>query len=102
MERRLRRRSGYPKHNKVIHIGGEVTGALFPTTVRLIRQAASLAALPDTTDSTVYGLNPRNASSYFRHHIAAVSNALVEAEATILLDAAKKLTRDLTGTPGAA
>ena len=40
--------------------------------------------------------------NYFRHHLAAVSNALVEAEATILLDAAKKLTRDLTGTPGAA
>ena len=73
-----------------------------PTTVRLIKQAAALAALPDTTDSTVYGINPRNTSSYFTHHVAAISNALVNAEAIILLDAGAKLTRDLTGMPGAA
>ena len=59
-------------------------------------------AAPDTTDSTVYGINPRNTSSYFTHHVAAISNALVNAEAIILLDAGAKLTRDLTGMPGAA
>ena len=46
--------------------------------------------------------NPRNTSSYFTHHVAAISNALVNAEAIILLDAGARLTRDLTGTPGAA
>ena len=96
------RRRQAAKGHKVVHCGGEVTGALFPTTVRLIKQAAALAALPDTTDSTVYGINPRNTSSYFTHHVAAISNALVNAEAIILLDAGAKLTRDLTGMPGAA
>ena len=73
-----------------------------PTRPSARARATALAALPDTTDSTVYGINPRNTSSYFTHHVAAISNALVNAEAIILLDAGAKLTRDLTGMPGAA
>ena len=57
--------------------------------------------LPFLAPSTA-SINPRNTADYFRHHLAAVSNALVNAEAIILLDAGAKLARDLTGTLGAA
>ena len=68
--------------------------------VRLLRALAASSQLPDVQDNTVYGTNRRSTHSFFAHHLAAMSMAIVRgADATTLLNAASVLNYDLTSRP---
>ena len=66
----------------------ETTGALSPTFARALRALASKASAPTTHDSTVYGTSRSSPSSFHDHHLAAISTAIVAADAVTVQHAA--------------
>ena len=66
----------------------ESTGALSAATVRMLLALAKQASAPTTHDSTCYGTARTSPRSYFAHHTAAISAAIVSADATSVMRAA--------------
>ncbi len=75
----------------------ETTGALSPTFDRALRALGKHARAPTTHDSTRYGLSRSSPHTFLAHHRAAISAAVVLADATtILLLAAPAMSFKLT------
>ena len=66
----------------------ESTGALSTDMVRMLLALAKQARAPTTHDSTCYGTARTSPRSYFAHHTAAISAAIVFADATSIMHAA--------------
>jgi hypothetical protein len=60
----------------------ETTGALFPTIDRALRELGRHARAPTTHDSTRYGLSRSSPRTFLAHHRAAISAAIVLADAS--------------------
>ena len=69
------------KGNNVHLLASESTGALSGPFVKLLKTLDKLAKSPEGHDSTVYGLGRASPQSFFRHHVAAISSAIVCADA---------------------
>ena len=79
------------KGHGVTLLGTESTGALFVALVLLLRVHAKLATAPGTQDSTVYGTARASPKSYYAHHTAAISSAVVGADAQTIVNEAAHL-----------
>ena len=74
----------------------ETTGALSPTFDRALRALGKHARAPTTHDSTRYGLSRSSPHTFLAHHRAAISAAVVLADATTILLAAPAMSFKLT------
>ena len=74
--------------NPVTLLVCETTGALSSTFVRALRALGKQARAPTTHDSTRYGLARTSPTSFYVHHVAAISAAIAYADATTVLLAA--------------
>ena len=72
------------------------TGALFPTFDRALRALGKHARAPTTHDSTRYGLSRSSPRTFLAHHRAAISAAVVLADATTISLAAPAMSFKLT------
>ena len=68
------------KGTAVTLLATESSGALSHCTVRLIRRLAAHVATPEGHDATAYGLSPPSPQSFYRHHLSAISSAIVHAD----------------------
>ena len=59
----------------------ESSGALSRCTMRMLRALAKRAGMPEGHDSTVYGAGRASPKSFLRHHLSAISSAIVCADA---------------------
>ena len=66
----------------------ETSGAIAPAFDALLRRYARLAREHGTVDYTVYGESRSSPRDFYRHHLAAHSQAVVFADVSTLLDAA--------------
>ena len=84
----------------------EGSGAMNSTLVALLRALAKGIGLPDVQDTTVYGTARGSTTSFFEHHISAISAAIVHADADIVINHAAvenlQLTLRLDSPPAAA
>ena len=76
--------------------GAHTTGALSPTFDRALRALGKHAHAPTTHDSTRYGLSRSSPRTFLAHHRAAISAAVVLADATTILLAAPAMSFKLT------
>ena len=74
--------------HRVTLLVAESTGALSPSFWRALRALASQASAPTTHDSTVYGTSRSSPSSFYDHHLTALSAAIVSADAATVQHAA--------------
>ena len=74
----------------------ETTGALSPTFDRALRALGKHARAPTTHDSTRYGLSRSSPRTFLAHHRAAISAAVVLADATTISLAAPAMSFKLT------
>ena len=79
------------KGHGVTMLGCESTGALFTAFLLVLRTLGRAAVAPGTHDSTVYGTSRASPQSFFPHHIAAISSAVVRADATTIHNAASSM-----------
>ena len=77
--------------NPVTLLVSETTGALSTAFVRCLRELGQQSRAPATHDSTRYGTSPASPRSYYAHHLAAISAAIVYADALTVLNAAAHL-----------
>jgi len=77
----------------------ETTGALSPTFDRALRALGKHARAPTTHDSTRYGLSRSSPRTFLAHHRAAISAAVVLADATTILLAAPAMSFKLKTAP---
>ena len=68
------------KKSNVHLLNTESTGALGHGLILMLRALARYAALPEGHDSTMYGMGSASPSSFYRHHLAAISSALIFAD----------------------
>ena len=66
----------------------ESTGALSRRAVQLLGALARKARAPGTQDKTAYGRSRSSTKSFFRHHLAAISSAIVYQDAVLIANAA--------------
>ena len=67
----------------------ETTGALSRPFCAALREMGKVARAPGTHDSTCYGIAPTSPAPFYAHHLAAISHAIVMADAvTVSLAAA--------------
>ena len=66
----------------------ESTGALGTALIMLLRSLARTATLPSGGDSTVYGTSRSSPRAFYPHHLAAISSAIVDADAHAILSKA--------------
>ena len=76
------------KNYKVYLLHTESTGAVAPGLSKLLLACARAVKLAPGSDSTVYGSNPSNPRSFYAHHLASISCAIVCADARTLLNRA--------------
>ena len=57
---------------------------------------------PEGHDSTVYGTGRASPKSFYTHHVAAISSAIVRADALLVRNAAASLAFQLAHAPGPA
>ena len=69
----------------------ENTGALTPAVIRLLHVLDKSAKDPQGHDSTQFGLGRASPQSFFQHHLAAVSCAIVRADALTIRNHAASL-----------
>ena len=74
----------------------ETTGTLSPTFDRALRALGEYARAPPTHDSTRYGLSRSSPRTLLAHHRAAISAAVVLADATTISLAAPAMSFKLT------
>jgi hypothetical protein len=79
------------KGHRVTLLATESTGALAPATARLLKRLAANVARGDAVDCTVYGSGKASPRDFLSHHTAALSSALVAADANNVLAAAAAL-----------
>ena len=84
------------KGNIVHLLATESTGALSPDVIRLLRELAKTAQGTSGHDSTVYGLSRASPKSFFPHHLAAISSAIVCADARSIRNHAAPLATQLS------
>ena len=71
-------------HHSHTPLAAESSGALSRDTVRLIRRLATHVATPEGHDATAYGLSRSSPQSFYRHHLSAISSAIVCADALVV------------------
>ena len=84
------------KGHRVHLLVSESTGALSPDVIRLLRELAKTAQGTSGHDSTVYGLSRASPKSFFPHHLAAISSAIVCADARSIRNHAASLATQLS------
>ena len=52
--------------------------------MRLIRRLATHVTTPEGHDGTAYGLSRLSPQSFYRHHLSAISSAIVYADALVV------------------
>ena len=86
-----------PHNAHIVHLlATESTGALSPDVIRLLRELAKTAQGTSGHDSTVYGLSRASPKSFFPHHLAAISSAIVCADARSIRNHAASLATQLS------
>ena len=79
-------------HITRIHLlAAESTGALSRGVTSLLTMLAKSVRGPDGHDSTTYGTGRASPKSFYMHHLAAISSAIVRADALTLRNAAASL-----------
>ena len=95
-----RRRGDYAdalsKGNGVIFLGCESTGALFPALSLVLKTLGRAAVAPGTHDGTVYGTSRASPASFYAHHAAAISAAVTQADALVVLNVASTMSFKLS------
>ena len=66
----------------------ESTGALSRRAVQLLGALARKARASGKQDKTAYGRSRSSTKSFFRHHLAAISSAIVYQDAVLIANAA--------------
>jgi hypothetical protein len=66
----------------------ESSGALSATLSRALRAIGAQARLPTSTDHTAYGTARHSPRTFYSHHAAAISAAIVTADALTVLETA--------------
>ena len=85
------------KGNTTNLLATESTGALSRTVIQLLHALAKSTLTPEGHDSTVYGTSRASPRSFFPHHVAAaVSSAIVLADALLLRNRAASLAFSLS------
>mmetsp|Transcript_30806 Transcript_30806/g.98551 ORF Transcript_30806/g.98551 Transcript_30806/m.98551 type:complete len:272 (-) Transcript_30806:171-986(-) len=84
------------KGHAVTLLGMESTGALYHVFSLHLRLLGRLSTAPGTHDSTQYGTNRASTKCFYRHHCAAIANAVTLADANTLLNTAAYMSFDLT------
>ena len=79
------------KGHGVILLGCESTGALFTAFTLLLKALGRAANAPGTHDSTVYGSGRASPQGFYAHHVAAISSAVVNADALTVVNAASSM-----------
>ena len=74
----------------------EPSGACNLALTRLLRDTSKAIGLPGIHDSTVYGTSRASTRSFFSHHLAAISSAIVNSDALTLLNHASNAAFMLT------
>ena len=69
----------------------ESSGAMSAPLVAILRALAQCVKLPDACDTTVYGSSRAAPRSFYPHHLAAISAAIVQADALALTNAAQTM-----------
>ena len=82
--------------NPVTLLVTETTGALSSTFVRALKALGKQARAPTTHDSTRYGTSRASPKAFVTHHMAAISAAIVYADATTVLLAAAAMSFKLS------
>ena len=78
----------------------ESTGALSRAVTTLLSCLAKAVRAPEGHDSTVYGTGRASTKSFYTHHVAAISSAIVRADALLVRNAAASLAFQLAHAPG--
>ena len=66
----------------------ETSGAFSATLTRALRAVGAQARLPTSTDLTAYGTARHSPRTFYSHHAAAISAAIVTADALTILETA--------------
>ena len=74
--------------HQVVLLATESTGAFSAPLVRLLKRLASNVASGDASDRTAYGTGRASPHDFTTHHAAAISSAIVAADAAAILAAA--------------
>ena len=81
----------FTKGNIAHLLASETTGALTPEVIRLLHALDKSTKDAQGHDSTQYGLGRASPQSFFSHHLAAVSCAIVRADALTIRNHAASL-----------
>ena len=73
----------------------ETTGAFSHSLEKALRALATIAKLPEVDDTTIYGTSRSSPRSFYGHHAAAVSAAIVFAESAVIRATACTLADEL-------
>ena len=90
------------KGHRVHLLASESTGAVSRGVTTLLSCLAKSVLAPDGHDSTVYGAGRASAKFFYTHHIAAISSAIVRADALLVRNAAASLAFELAYAPSPA
>ena len=82
--------------NPVTLLVTETTGAQSHTLCTSLREMGKAARAPGTHDSTCYGTARTSPSAFYAHHLAAISHAIVAADAILVLHAAAAMSFKLS------
>ena len=82
--------------HRVTLLATESTGAISPTLHEQLRALDKASRLPTTQDSTIYGVARSSPRTHLTHHLAAISHAIVTADAATVLEFAAVLNARLT------
>ena len=96
LRRRLRRKPHDKTRRLTYLLVTEPTGACSHELTRLLRAISKAVGLPGIYDSTVYGSSRASPRSFFPHHLAAISSAIVHKDALILVNHGSNLSFQLT------
>ena len=84
------------KGHNVYLLATESSGALSPALVKMLRCLAKSTLDPDGHDSTPYGTGRASPKSFYPHHVAAISSAIVCADAHAISNKAASMAFELT------
>ena len=73
----------------------EINGAFTHSLEKALRALATIAKLPEVDDTTIYGTSRSSPRSFYGHHAAAVSAAIVFAESAVIRATACTLADEL-------
>ena len=76
-------------------VATESSGAVSPDGVAYLRRLTRVVRTPDVSDTTIYGVSRASTQSFFRHHLAAWSAAIVITDARTVIKAADTYMSDI-------